>query len=278
MPEDVEQALSGSRQWIKSDLKGDIVMVGHLVSDDPVDRWLSHSSNRELWWVSDAAPADPGLVQTWAREYHEVTGDLGRPQVFFTQLALRLLRPAAATLREAMPEAAGEIESAQIPNQTPETRPDELLRSQLLRSQTVLYDLDQAGPAGDRSTSLQAQILYQKRRVSELEDRIRLLPNIRPRVVDLVKKIAGDVLRGHGSAGDDELGAIARFIAVQAASLEVELLTKETPNQILVSALLGGTLTAADRVLTEFGQEVVDPKDVKQLAELAPTAASKVVL
>jgi hypothetical protein len=53
---------------------------------------------------------------------------------------------------------------------------------------------------------------------------------------------------------------------------------KAAPNQILVSALLGATLTVADRIMTEFGRQVVDPDDVKQLAALAPTAASKVVL
>lgn len=262
LPEDVERALHESRHWIKSDLKGDIVMVGHILSDDPVDTWLAHSPHRELWWVAEAPPEKPERVHGWTDDYHEVSGEIGRPQVFFTQLVLRLLRAPASKRESAATDAALTTEG---------------LQQELSRSMALLYNLDQEGIAGERPSNVQAQIDYQKRLISKLEDRIRSLPGVWPQVVGLVRKIGEDVRRYQGDKSTAALGGVADFLGSQVGLLEAEL-EKEAPDQILVSGLLGATLTMADRIATEFGHQVVDPADVKRLADFAPSAASKVVL
>jgi hypothetical protein len=256
-PDQIETALRGSRQWIKSDLKGDLIMVGHVLNEDPIDRWLAHSPVGELWWVSKEPPTDPARVAAWSKERHDIIGDLGRPQVFFLLLAVRLLRQPAERPSEAAP-----VESPDL---------SDILQREIVRNQSVLYTLEQDGPPGDRAPQLQAQIDYQKRQIVRLEDRMRALPDVRPRVLDVVKKIGDAVRRADGFA------PLADYVQGQLATLEAEC-GKETPNQILVSASLGATLTLANRLLTEYGATVVDPEDVRQLAALAPTAAAKVIV
>lgn len=269
-PEQIEEALGASRQRIRSNLKGDLVMVAHVIGDDPIDHWLSHSPSRELWWVNAEPAADPARVASWADgNVREITGETGRPQVFFTQLALRLLRA---------PDAAG---ASPEPESRAEADPlADTLGNEILRNQSVLYSLEQQANACERSPQVQAQITYQKRQITHLEDRIRSLPDIRPRLVDCVRRI-GESIRGNARSVVADPGTVEKwvqFVEAQAATLLAEFNQQEAPNQILVSASLGATLALADRLLTEYGPGVVDPEDVKQLASLVPTAAGKVVL
>jgi len=277
LPEDVERALGESRQWIKADLKGDIIMVGHVLSDDPVDRWLAHSPERELWWVSEKRPPD-GRVDSWTKNYREITGELGRPQIFFPQLTLRLLRstpvtqepPAAA--RSAAPTAP---ETMEIPVDTGEL--SELLQKELVRSQAVLYNLDLEGSAGERPSHIQSQIRYQKQQISKLEDKMRSLPRIKSRVLELMYKIESEVEHYQRQGTDAQLDDVLDYLKIQLGTIETEL-GKESPNQLLVSGSIGATLTVADRLLTQYGEQVLDSSDVKDLAELAPSVASRVIL
>ncbi len=136
-PEQIEEALQSSRLWVKSDLKGDIVMVEHVLSDDPIDRWLSHSPSRELWWVAQEPPADPTKVGSWTVEpLNEITGDLGRPQVFFQQLGFRLTDSGETPWGEpvASPHEAAFLEAIIAP--LPPTPPvADTLRTEILRNQ-----------------------------------------------------------------------------------------------------------------------------------------------
>jgi hypothetical protein len=70
---------------------------------------------------------------------------------------------------------------------------------------------------------------------------------------------------------------LQQYLDQQCETVKTEL-SKDSPNQFLVSASLGATLTLADRLLTEYGAAVVSPDDVRQLAAFAPTATGKVVL
>lgn len=281
-PDQIEDALSASRSWIKSDLKGDMIMVEHVLSDDPIDRWLGHFPQRELWWVGQEPSIDLGKVSLWATgSVNQITGEEGRPQVFFPQLALRLLRAPDQRPSTESPESSPvftgpNVEAVQIQVTDPLA---DTLHNEILRNQSALYNLEQEGVSGERSTQVEAQIAYHKRQSFRLEDRLRSLPDVRSRVVDCVKRI-GDRIRDQGpSVMSDSAAAdsMIHFVNTQLDTLEREL-QKDTPNQIVVSASLGATLTLADRLLTEYGAHVVDPEDVKNLASLVPTVAGKVVL
>ena len=276
-PEQIEEALRSSRLWVKSDLKGDIVMVEHILSDDPIDRWLGHSPGRELWWVAQQPPADPAKVGSWTVEpLNEITGDLGRPQVFFQQLGFRLTGSGETPWGDPAYSPHELLESIVAPLPPPPPMAD-TLRNEILRNQSQLFNLDQESFAGERPPQAQRQIDYHKRAITRLEDRIRTLPDVKPHVLEYVRRI-GDRLRTQGPDVLDSgtLASMERFVDTHLQTLETELV-KDSPNQILVSAALGAALTLADRLLTEYGSRLLEPNDVKQLASLVPTAASKVV-
>lgn len=281
-PEQIEDALNASRQWIKSDLKGDVVMVEHILSDDPIDRWLGHSPQRELWWVGQEPPMDFDKVSSWATgSINQITGEEGRPQVFFPQLALRLLRAPDQRESTESPESSPVFAGSKVEGvQSKVTDPlADTLHNEILRNQSVLYNLEQEGVTGERSPQVEAQITYHKRQNFRLEDRFRSLPDVRSRVVDCVRRI-GDRIRDQGRTVISDSAAadsMIQFVDTQLDMLEREL-QKDTPNQIVVSASLGATLTLADRLLTEYGAHIIDPEDVKNLASLVPTVAGKVVL
>lgn len=265
-PGQIQEALDASRRWISSDLIGDLIIVGHTLSDSPIERWLAQSTDRELWWVNDAHPSDLSRIQSWTRgNVQEITGDLGKPQVFFTQLALRLLR--AVDEEQQQPEE----------HAAPAALLSGTLRNEIVRGYSMLYNLEQQITAGDASPQVQAQIVYQKRHISEIEDRLRAQPEVRPALLACVRNIGVALRRASGGEIGDRAAGMIDFIDAQTKTLESEF-AKDSPNQFLVSASLGGVLTLADRLVTEYESRVVDPDDVKQLAALAPSAASKVVL
>jgi len=283
-PEQIEEALTASRQWIKSDLYGDMIMIEHILSDDPIDRWLSHSPQRELWWIAGNPQADTLRLDSWAaRGVKEITGEIGRPQIFFPQLALRLLNTPFMSEED---EIAGwsppgkASDAAAFPAQDQPSDPlARTLHNEILRNQSALYNLEQDSVSGERSQQVEAQIAYHKRQTFHLEDRLRSLPDIRSRVVDCVKRI-GDQIRGQGHTAFPDpanVDSMVRFVDGQVDTLEREF-GKESPNQIVVSASLGATLALADRLATEYGGLIVDPADVKDLASYVPTIAGKVVL
>jgi hypothetical protein len=278
-PDQIDEALRSSRRWIKRDLQGDLIMLEHILCDDPIDRWLGHSPARELWWISENPPPDPSKIASWSdRPVHEITGTIGRPSGFFAQLALRLLGPAEYS----SPYPAQFNGVMEAPEKEPDPLDDPLvdsLRNEIMRNQAVLFSLDQECAVGERPPQLQAQIEYQKRNITRIEDRIRALPDVRPVLLECGRRIAGR-LRAEGysvvkNPGDAE--SMAAFAEAQVAALEVEL-AKEKPNQVLVAAAIGAILTLADRLRTDYGDRLIEADVVRRLAMLAPTAASKVVL
>jgi hypothetical protein len=279
----IEEAVASSGPWIKPDLSGDLIMVGHLPGERPVDGWLAHAPNRELWWISADNGPTPAAVSAWSNEVHELTGDLGRPQIFFQQLALRLLRAPEASeagtpVDESRDVTAG-LESMR-PMGAATRESDSLvdtLQREILRSQSVLTSLSQEGLPGTRSPETQAQIQYQKKRLSALEDRLRLLPEVKPRVLELVDRILTSI-RGVDSStlASSGLAGVAAYVERETDTLKRELGT-ETPNQPIVSASLGATLTIADRLYTEFGESIVKASDLRALAALVPTSSGRVV-
>jgi hypothetical protein len=275
----IEGALSSSRQWIKQDLAGDIIMIAHETGSDPIiDRWLAHNPQRELWWVNELPPADMQRVTSWTSQpLHEISGDFGKPNVFFSQLALRILRAPEVPSSEALV----------LPKpQPPEAALAQTLQVEILRNQAVLYNLDQDRSATQENPQLQAQIQYQKRRMSRLEDRYRSLPEVQPLVLDTMKSVAdrirtaSNLPRRQGSAeepADYTFERLAAYVDQQAEAVEKEIGTPK-PNQLVISASLSATLAVADRLHTEYGDDVINAEDIKQLAAFAPSVAGKVVL
>jgi hypothetical protein len=278
-PDQIDEALRSSRRWIKRDLQGDLIMLEHILTGDPIDRWLGHSPSRELWWVAENPPPDPSVVAAWSdRPVREITGTIGRPSGFFAQMALRLLGPAEYSSQQAV-QFNG---IAQAPEKKPDPLEDPLvdaLRNEIFRNQAVLFSLDQEGGAGERSPQVQAQIEYQKKNITRLEDRIRALPDVRPVLLECGQLIALRLREeGHRVVQDpDDAESMAVFAEAQLATLEIEL-AKEKPNQVLVSAAIGAVLTLADRLRTDYGDRLIESNVLRRLAMLAPTAASKVVL
>lgn len=270
-PDQIEEALGPSRHWVKSEVKGDLILVEHILSDDPIDRWLDHSPSRELWWVAGKEPADRAKVQSWTLEnLNEVTGDLGRPQTFFQQLSFRL---SGMTDDGNDGEREYTLESVAFPQRV------DSLRTEILRNQSELISLDVDSVSGERPQQVQRQIEYHKHEITKLEDKMRSLPEVQPQLLEYVKRIA-ERIEVHGPVSISDSGllaSLAGFVKGNVETLEAEF-GKEVPNQILVSAVLGGTLSFADKMLSEYGPTLVDPADVKKLASFAPTAASKVVL
>jgi hypothetical protein len=283
-PSEIEQALSASRQWIKADLSADLIMVGHSPGEGPIDGWLAHAPQRELWWISGTDGSPPDLA-VWSNDVHVLSGDLARPQIFFQQLALRLLRApeaseSGATAGDTAPEVDAGLESVRsMAPAVPES--DSLvdtLQREILRSQSMLTSLSQEALPGTRSPETQAQIQYQKKRLSSLEDRLRLLPDVKLRLVDLVDRILASI-RGVDSSRMASAGfdGVAAYLERETETLKREL-GADTPNQSIVSAALGATLTVADRLYTELGESVVNVDDLRALAALVPTSSGRVVV
>jgi hypothetical protein len=285
-PGDIENALMSSKKWIKSDLAGDMVMVEHDVGRDAIiDRWLAHAPDRELWWVSESTTSDLTRVQAWsARPIREITGEIGRPNVFFPQLALRMYRSAGDD--EPVLESFRSAPALPQPGETAlQPGAAQALQVEIRRNQAVLNNLDQNRLAAQESPQLSAQIQYQKRRMWHLEDRLRSLPEVQPLALDCVRTIAQSIRNAPpptsylpaDEGADLALEAIASYVDRQADAVAKEL-ESQKPNQVVIAASLSATLAVADRLRAEYGDAVIDAGQFKQLADLVPTAAGKVVV
>jgi hypothetical protein len=281
--DEIEQALAYSRQWIKADLSHDLIMVGHVPGEGPIDGWLASTPTRELWWVGTDDPPPPA-VYAWSNDIHVLSGDFGRPQIFFQQLALRLLRAPEAA--DAAPPAddlgapADDGLESFRPMGAASREPDSLvdtLQREILRSQSMLTSLSQEALPGARSPETQAQIQYQKKRLSSLEDRLRLLPDVKPRVFEIVDRILASIRDVAPTASSSTgLDGIVAYVERESETLKREL-SGDAPNGSIVSASLGATLTVADRLYTEFGESAVKVTDLRALAALVPTSGGRVV-
>jgi hypothetical protein len=121
-----------------------------------------------------------------------------------------------------------------------------------------LINLEQTAGPDQRGLSWQSQIEYQRKRITELEDQLRSLEGNRNQVLDLlikVNKAAGK------SASDPNL---TTFLRAQLRSVRREYERPE-PNQAIVSAAIGATLSLAERL-------DVDKDTLDSLSKFAPTS------
>lgn len=281
-PDAVETALRSSRGFMKAELRGDLILVGYRFDDEPINRWLSHNSQRELWWVAPEPAADPALFSSWGAERHELTGSFGNPSIFFAQLSLRLLRLTQSRVRpaafESEPPTADDASfAAALPAPLPEGPLSDTLRGEIRRAQSVLDVLEQAAPTGLRPPDVQAQITYQKRQISSLEGKIWSLPDVKPQLIRIMDAIQEDIRRAHEGQTVQIETSLQQYLQDQVNTVRTEM-GKEKPDQFLVSASLSATLALADRVWTQYGDDVVQSEHIRRLAALAPMAAAKVVV
>ena len=145
-------------------------------------------------------------------------------------------------------------------------------------------DLDQDRSATQENPQLQAQIQYGSAgcrgwRIGP--DPARGPPLILKTVRSIARRIreASTQTRRQVSAGpaDYTFDSVAAYVDQQAQTVEKEIGAAK-PNQLLISASLSATLAVADRLHTEFGDDVINAEDIKQLVALVPSTAGKVVL
>ncbi|HXH94793.1 MAG TPA: SIR2 family protein [Thermoanaerobaculia bacterium] len=282
-PEAVDSALRSSRQFVKSELRGDLIMVGFSFGDEAINSWLSHSPSREVWWVAPKPPDNPQVVSSWAQEWHEISGTFGNPSIFFAQLSLRLLRLTQFRVRGQERSISqtpdDESFSAALPQAPAELGLADTLQGEIRRAQNVLYALEQSAPVGLRPSDVQAQIAYQKKQMSVLEEKMWSLEDVKPAVIEVVTEIRDDILKADlDQSNNFHIGdSLRKYLFEQVDTVSHEM-TKEKPDRFLVSASLSATLALADRVTTDYGSSIIRPNNLRRLAEFAPLAAGRVIV
>lgn len=286
-PGRIQRALQSQRRFVKSELKGDIIMVGYRFENDKVNDWLaSTSTSREqLWWVRPDGPQRD--INDWASVVSFIDGEAGRPESFFSQLVLRLLRrPVLESLSKSFKDyAAGagvEIEEtldqpAQQAMEASYGEDDQLvieLRDKIRHSQSVLFGHEQSSATGERPPNVQTQIDYQKRHIAKFEDKLRELPGCRERIIELVNLIESDAER----AGDRLKPGTLDFLRQQIYALLREYEFEQPPNQQVIAAAICATVMLADRLRVETGGEAFSLKTLRELATYVPSLAARGVI
>ena len=101
------------------------------------------------------------------------------------------------------------------------------------------------------------------RRIRELEDRLRALPDARHDLLQLLDRIEESIAGGDAEAAVD--AETRAYLLVQLAAVRIQL-EAARPNAHVLSAALGAALVVADRL----GPTVVNPQDVRALAAYGP--------
>jgi len=282
-PPQIEQALKSRRSETKQELRGDMVMVDYKFETPLLHHWLNSYRKRELWWVS-AEPERQNDIQSWGEDIAYIDGELGKPQEFFSQLALRLLRlPALQSQRQASDfSLQREMNQSAEPAPAIELLPEdetvlaEDLRGQIRRVQASLYSLEQKASPDERPASLQAQIDYQKQQIVVLEDRLRSLSSSKPRLLELLETFTASLQVALDDPNTEQLvsDATVKFLRNQYYAVKEQYSTS-TPNQQIISAAVGAAAILAERLYVELGSDVVKPEEVRDLASFVPTMATR---
>jgi hypothetical protein len=284
-PWQIEEALKSRPNLTKQELKGDLVMVGYQFESPLLNDWLSLYQKREVWWVSADLHPLQTVVPAWGEDIAYVVGEAGKPEEFFSQLTLRLLRlPALQRQRQESADFPTEEQSAAIRtrglDETPPPEDEELLledlRGQIRRFQVSLSSLEQKAIPDERPASLQNQIDYQKRQIVVLEDKLRSLTTSGSRLLWLLQTVSDNL---EEALSDPEVehhvsGTTVSFLKNQCQAVQEQYATAE-PNQQIISAAVGAAAILAERLYVELGAKVVRPETVRDLASFVPTVATR---
>ncbi|HEY0405131.1 MAG TPA: SIR2 family protein [Pyrinomonadaceae bacterium] len=281
-PEQIENALRSNRRMAKRELKGDIVMVGYEFENRLINDWLTSSRKRDLWWVNSQPPLAPDVdISLWGENISQITGETGKPETFFSQLALRLLRlPVLESLKQSVEEGYSlqpEAQSTSIRGMASRISPDDEdivikdLRTQIRSSLALISSLEQSTSVNERPRSVQAQIDYQKQQIVELEDRMRMLSKCRQRLGELMEQITDAIRTAHlNSQTTPAVSQSTLDYVEKQRKLIFKEYERDKPGQPVISSAIGATVLLADRLNTESATEVVSSDLVRELASFAP--------
>jgi len=283
-PGRIEDALRKRRRFVRSELKGDMVIVGYKFENAKVNDWLGSTANSprdRLWWVSQENGHDQ--VLDWASQVAFIEGDTARPEMFFGQLVLRLLRqPALATLGKSFKDYAksfgidvdfdidGPTKVLEAPGEEALTVLE--LRDTINRLQTVLFSQEQAVSSGDPPPNVQAQIRYQKRQIARSEDRLRTQPECRKRILELV-----DQIESAAANVPDINPETLSYLQKRASEVRAEY-DAPAPNQQIISAAISVIVLLAERLRFEISEAAMPIDHVRELATYVPSLAARGVI
>jgi hypothetical protein len=266
-PEEVDRILAPRRGLVKGELSRDMVLVGYGFESEPINKWLTYTSGR-LWWVSVERPTpdEIGRIQE-VHEVEYVDGGSGEPTQFFGLMNIRLARltvqpvPAEEGLESTFaPEMAArsfQPSSADLEQ--------ELLRQRLAQKKSTLRSLEQQAASQGPNPQLQAQMDYERSQLVDIENKLRTAVYAPDQIIAIVDKVARSARR---YAADPNS---AFYLRREVNSIKAEY-KRTAPNQDVIGAAIGATLILANRL----GPEVVDPKLLAQLADIAPGSARSV--
>ena len=282
LPGKIDDALKKHRRFVRSELQGDMVIVGYKFENAKVNDWLGSTSPRDrLWWVSQENGHDQ--VMRWASQVAFIEGDTARPEQFFSQLVLRLLRqPALATLGKSFKDyAKGFGIDVDFDIDEPASEADDPgegtltvleLRDTVKRLQTVLFSQEQAASSGDAPLNVQAQIRYQKRQIARAEDRLRAQPECKKRILELLDQI------GSAAANVPEINQQTLSYLQERANDVREEYQAPAPNQQIISAAIAVVVLLAERLRFEISEAAMPIDDVRELATYVPSLAARGVI
>jgi hypothetical protein len=259
-PEEIFSALEPQRAFVKGELSGDIVMVGYAFESEPIDLWLTRTTG-QVWWVS-AEPPDPARIApiVASRTVTPITGPEAAPSEFFGFLEAALLQPATgAPQPEPVSFAVPDGSTTSLQRAPSDVQVEDVLRSKISRSQTVLYSLEQQMAPSERDLATRGQIEYQRKQIVELSDQLRGVSPAVDQAITLVREMADAAERAGVDAGT------LTFLRGQVATVETEQ-GHDRPNQDVVSAALGAMLVLAERM----GPDVARPDVVQTLRSFFP--------
>jgi hypothetical protein len=277
---EIESAVRSQRRLVKEELTNEILMVGYEFESPPVEHWLGKMSGAPVWWISQEQPPQDRVAPIQAvREVRYVAGEEASPENFFGQLVNLLLRlPVITALNtsleeftSALPEAPADEAYGDVGSYLATSPGDdvevELLKSQLHRSQAVKRQVERSLPTGESDPQIAAQLEYQRKQVSELEDQLRA--KTQHRILELVSELSSSIDRALGNPDSGVDPDTAAFFKEQAGAVERET-SKPSPNQHVLSAAIGSIVVLGDRL----GRGVVSSNLLSELSSFAPGATS----
>jgi phosphoglycolate phosphatase-like HAD superfamily hydrolase len=269
-PDEIDYAVHTAKRFIKAELQaGAIVIAGYEGESAPLNDWLARAS-AEVWWT-DAQPPTGVIPSSGMRWLPLGAADL------FTALAARLLtlratssppprgsEPVARGLEafESKPSGAVRIEPA-----LPQPTEHELLIQEIARLKSETLALGQAGGTGS-PLQRQEESAQRRRRIRELEDQLRALPDAQFEILALLDRIQHSVneaaARTDGATRVDP--ATGDYLTSELSTVRTQYAGGQ-PNADIVSAALGAALV----VLERLGPSAVNPQDVQALAAFGPS-------
>lgn len=256
--DEIDHAVRAAKRYIKDELDADLVMVGYEAESGPLNEWLARARS-SFWWVDvepSRIPMDPSRVR-WV--------PLGVSDFFAT------LAPQLFTLRTMNTRPRGfPVEGTPAaPDRPPELSEPETLRREIGRLKAEVASLSLATTSSATPVQRQEQAAERVRRIRELEDRLRVLPDVRNDLVQLLARIEHSVADGDDAAPVDS--ETRDYLLSQLATVKRQF-EAASPNAHVLSAALGAALVVAERL----GPTIVNPQDVRALAVYGPSTPVRV--